>query len=358
MATFGAAPSSPPAVENYLNRMQHSGSFIMKSKPMNNPSTPVGSVLGAVEELQIPMLAGPTFPHPKPEDFDFMEPGEVILENVIVKTGAKDDPIGLTRAGPRERVLFKGEDTRIGILTCGGLCPGLNTVIQGIVCDSHFEYNVPEGNVLGIRGGFRGFSDPELWPPLVLTEKSVSNIHNLGGTILGSNRGGFEAPKVVDKMVEMQLDQLYCIGGDGTHAAAMLLTEEIRRRGLKIAVVGVPKTIDNDIMVIDRSFGFDTAVQEAVKAIKCARIEASACLHGIGIVKVMGRSCGYLAAHAALASRDVDICLIPEVEFDMEGPGGLIAHLRKLLRSQGYCVILVSEGTPIKAHQEAAAATG
>mmetsp|Transcript_26266 Transcript_26266/g.41102 ORF Transcript_26266/g.41102 Transcript_26266/m.41102 type:complete len:597 (+) Transcript_26266:25-1815(+) len=336
-----------------LWKMSLSGSFVMTN--CEDSSAPhqlrdCGCSLGAVKEFAISKVSndGETFPNPN-QDVEFMHEGEVILEKVVLKPSDKEEEqVAFVRAGPRERIVFEGTKTKIGIVTAGGLCPGLNTVIQGIVMDAHHVYKVPEGNILGIRGGFRGFTDPQLLPPLVLTPKLVKDIHNTGGTFLGSNRGGFDKEAVLESAIEMGLDVLFVIGGDGSHAAATLLAQEALRRGLKFVVVGIPKTIDNDIVIIDRSFGFDTAVQEAVRAIKSAKIEAAGCLHGVGIVKLMGRSCGYLTAHATLASRDVDICLIPEVDFVLEGPTGVWAHIRRLLRRQGHAVIVIAEGTPIK----------
>ncbi|EKX45877.1 hypothetical protein GUITHDRAFT_163159 [Guillardia theta CCMP2712] len=278
-----------------------------------------------------------------------MSDSDIILEKVVLKPDQEGgDCFAFVRAGPRAKIAFLGSETRIGIVTCGGLCPGLNTVIQEIVMTASRQYGVKEGNVLGIRGGFKGFLDPSLQPPVVLTPSSVRDIHNLGGTILGSNRGGFDCEKIVDAIERIKLDQLYVIGGDGTHAAALKLLEEARERKLKVSIIGIPKTIDNDICVIDRSFGFDTAVQEAINAIKSAKTEALSTSNGVGIVKLMGRSSGYLTAHATFGSRDVDVCLIPEIDFDLEGPHGLWSHIRKLLKAQGHAVIAIAEGTQIR----------
>jgi 6-phosphofructokinase 1 len=196
-------------------------------------------------------------------------------------------------------------------------------------------------SVLGIEGGYRGFYARNT---ILLDDKIVNDIHKRGGTVLGTSRGGHNTSKIVNSIQDRGINQVYVIGGDGTQRGASVIFEEIRRRGLKVSVVGIPKTIDNDIEVIDKSFGFDTAVEEAQRAINAAHVEALSSENGIGVVKLMGRHSGFIAMYATLASRDVDCCLIPESPFYLEGPGGLFEFIEKRLREYGHMVIVVAEG--------------
>jgi 6-phosphofructokinase 1 len=208
---------------------------------------------------------------------------------------------GLRRAGPRQRVYFQPGEVRAAIVTCGGLCPGLNTVIRELVCGLHDLYGV--SSVVGVVGGYRGFYARNM---VDLTPRSVNDIHKRGGTVRGTSRGGQDTGKIVDSVQDRGINQVYVIGGDGTLKGAASINEEVRRRGLKCAVVGVPKTIDNDIAVIHRSFGFDTAVEEAQRDISAAHVEAESAENGVGVVKLMGRNSGFIAMYATLASHDVD----------------------------------------------------
>ncbi|KAL8498192.1 hypothetical protein ACS0TY_021503 [Phlomoides rotata] len=195
--------------------------------------------------------------------------------------------------------------------------------------------------VLGISGGYRGFYSKNT---IALTPNTVNDIHKRGGTILGTSRGGHDKKKIVDSIQDRGINQVYIIGGDGTQKGAAVIFEEIRRRGLKVSVAGIPKTIDNDIPVIDKSFGFDSAVEEAERAINAAHVEATSHENGIGLVKLMGRYSGFIAMYATLASRDVDCCLIPESPFYLEGPGGLFEYIEKRLKENGHMVIVIAEG--------------
>ncbi|KAL2521777.1 ATP-dependent 6-phosphofructokinase 5 [Forsythia ovata] len=244
------------------------------------------------------------------------------------------------RAGPREKIYFKPEEVKAAIVTCGGLCPGLNDVIRQIVITLEI-YGVKK--IVGIPFGYRGFSDESL-AEMPLSRKVVQNIHLSGGSLLGVSRGGPSVSEIVDSMEERGINMLFVLGGNGTHAGANAIHEECHKRRLKVAVVGVPKTIDNDILLMDKTFGFDTAVEEAQRAINSAYIEAHSAYHGIGIVKLMGRSSGYIAMQASLASGQIDICLIPEVPFNLHGPHGVLSHLRHLLETKGSAVVCVAEG--------------
>ncbi|KAK4411714.1 ATP-dependent 6-phosphofructokinase, chloroplastic [Sesamum angolense] len=244
------------------------------------------------------------------------------------------------RAGPREKIYFKPEEVKAAIVTCGGLCPGLNDVIRQIVITLEI-YGVKQ--IVGIPFGYRGFSDSSL-TEMPLSRTVVQNIHLSGGSLLGVSRGGPTVTEIVDSMEERGINMLFVLGGNGTHAGANAIHEECRKRRLRIAVVGVPKTIDNDILHMDKTFGFDTAVEEAQRAIYSAYIEAHSAYRGIGIVKLMGRSSGFIAMQASLASGQIDICLIPEVPFNLHGPQGVLSHLKYLLETKGSAVVCVAEG--------------
>lgn len=268
----------------------------------------------------------------------FVDMDDTVPEKVVVH---KDSPRGVhfRRAGPRQKVYFSSDDVRACIVTCGGLCPGLNTVIREIVHSLDYMYGVSK--VFGIDGGYRGFYSKNI---ITLTPKTVNDIHKRGGTIIGTSRGGHDTTKIVDSIQDRGINQVYIIGGDGTQKGAAVIYEEIRRRGLKVIVAGIPKTIDNDIPVIDKSFGFDTAVEEAQRAINAAHVEAESAENGIGVVKLMGRYSGFIAMYATLASRDVDLCLIPESPFYLEGDGGLFEYIDKRLKENGHMVIVIAEG--------------
>ncbi|KAJ7974838.1 ATP-dependent 6-phosphofructokinase [Quillaja saponaria] len=268
----------------------------------------------------------------------FVSPEDVVAQKIVVQ---KDSPRGVhfRRAGPQEKVYFKSDDVRACIVTCGGLCPGINTVIRELVCSLNSMYDVDD--ILGIEGGYRGFYSKNT---LNLTPKVVNDIHKRGGTFLRTSRGGHDTNKIVDNIQDRGINQVYIIGGDGTQKGAALIYKEVERRGLQVAVAGIPKTIDNDIAVIDKSFGFDTAVEEAQRAINAAHVEVESVENGVGIVKLMGRYSGFIAMYATLASRDVDCCLIPESPFYLEGQGGLFEFIEHRLKENGHVVIVLAEG--------------
>ncbi|KAL1554993.1 6-phosphofructokinase, alpha subunit [Salvia divinorum] len=287
----------------------------------------------------------PTYPNPLQDNPAysavrqfFVDYDDTVAEKIVVHKDAVRG-VHFRRAGPRQRVFFESDDVQACIVTCGGLCPGLNTVIREIVCGLNHMYGVKR--VLGIDGGYRGFYSKNT---VSLTPKSVNDIHKRGGTVLGTSRGGYDTKKIVDSIQDRGINQVYIIGGDGTQKGAAVIFEEIRKRGLKVAVAGIPKTIDNDIPVIDKSFGFDSAVEEAERAITAAHVEATSFENGIGLVKLMGRYSGFIAMYATLASRDVDCCLIPESPFILEGPGGLLEYIQKRLKENGHMVIVIAEG--------------
>ncbi len=246
-------------------------------------------------------------------------------------------------AGPREMIYFNPPHVHAAIVTCGGICPGLNNVIRAVVRCFWYRYGVRR--ISGIQFGYRGLLENSPYPIIDLNPDVVDDIQGKGGTILGSSRGGGEkVVEIVDSLERLNINVLITIGGDGTLRGAWEIGEEIKKRGLKIAVIGVPKTIDNDLSFIQISFGFDTAVSNAVPSVIGAHTEAKASINGIGMVKVMGRESGFIAASTALAMSDVNFCLIPENPFDLDGPNGLLAHLKKRILDRGHAVILIAEG--------------
>jgi 6-phosphofructokinase 1 len=245
-------------------------------------------------------------------------------------------------AGPRRHIFFDPSKLKCALVTCGGLCPGLNDIIRSIVLELHYGYGV--NNIFGIRYGLQGFIAGYGHDLIDLTCKFVVNIHDRGGTVLGSSRGPQDIDEIVDSMERMNIGLLFMIGGDGTLTAANRITARIADRGLKIGVIGVPKTIDNDIYMVSRSFGFDTAVDVATSAIISASNEAEGYPNGLGLLKLMGRHSGFIAATAVLAQQDVNFVLIPEIDFDLEGPNGLLNALEKRLADRKHAVIVVAEG--------------
>jgi 6-phosphofructokinase 1 len=247
------------------------------------------------------------------------------------------------RAGPHAKIYHDPSWTRVGILTAGGLCPGLNNVIKGLVEILSFDYGVK--TIFGIRFGYAGLSPRFGYQPLMLDPDSVDTIHEHGGTILGSSRGQQPTDEMVDTLVRMNINVLFCIGGDGSLRCARDIAEECERRNLKISVVGVPKTIDNDLQFVGPSFGFETAVAEATNVIRNAHMEAKGTFNGIGLVKLMGRDSGFITAYAAIANPVVNFCLIPEMEFKLDGPTGLLAALeRRFASGKTHTVVVVAEG--------------
>lgn len=264
------------------------------------------------------------------------------LEN-LMKNIQESKPIpSFELAGPREKLYFDPSKLRCALVTCGGLCPGLNDIIRSIVLELYHCYNVQ--NIYGIRFGLQGFIPKYGHDVLELKPSTVVNIHEIGGTILGSSRGPQPIDEIVDSLERMNIGILFMIGGDGTLRAASAIADNIQSRGLKISVVGIPKTIDNDIYMVSKSFGFDTAVEVATQAIRSANIESEGYPNGIGLIKLMGRYSGFIAATATLAQQDVNFTLIPEVDFDIDGPNGFLAALDKRLTRRGHAVIVVAEG--------------
>lgn len=246
-------------------------------------------------------------------------------------------------AGPREKIFHDPAWSKAAILTAGGLCPGLNDVIKGLTCTLKLHYKIPM--VYGIRYGFRGLIPDFNLVPMVLTPENVDELHEYGGTILGSSRGRQDEERMVDTLVRMNINILFCIGGDGTSRCAHDVVKVIKRRKLSISVVCIPKTIDNDICSIDKSFGFETAVYETNSVITAAHNESKGAYNGVGLIKVMGRDSGFIAAYAALANSHVNYCIVPEEKISLEGgKDSLLGHLENRLKDKGHAVLLVAEG--------------
>ncbi|UCF98696.1 MAG: ATP-dependent 6-phosphofructokinase [Spirochaetaceae bacterium] len=246
------------------------------------------------------------------------------------------------KAGPRNKIYFEPAKTRVAVVTCGGLCPGINNVIRSLVMELHYRYEVR--TIYGIQYGFQGFIPRYEHEALLLTPQEVEDIHEKGGSILASSRGPQDVGEIVDCLERMNVCLLFTIGGDGTLRGAEEIYVEITRRNLKIAVIGIPKTVDNDIAFVKKTFGLETAFSVAAEAIRGAHTEARGAPYGVGIVKVMGRMSGFIAANAALALNEVNYVLIPEVPFDLEGEKGLFKSLEQRLRRRNHAVIIVAEG--------------
>jgi len=252
------------------------------------------------------------------------------------------DGLTFELAGPRAKLFFDPQKTRAGIVTCGGLCPGLNNVIRSLFQELHHAYGVQD--VLGFRGGYQGL-DPELGAePIALTSEFVNDIHQHGGTVLGTSRGPVDTGRAVDNLIKRGINILFTIGGDGTQRGGNVLFQEARRRGHALSVVGIPKTIDNDVAFVSRTFGYFTAVEEASKVLTRAHTEARSVDNGVALVKLMGRHAGFIAAGATVASQDVNLVLVPEVPFTLDGPDGFLAALKARILKRRHAVVVVAEG--------------
>jgi 6-phosphofructokinase 1 len=251
------------------------------------------------------------------------------------------DGLHFELAGPRDTLFFDPKVTRAGIVTCGGLCPGLNDVIRSLYLELRYAYGAME--VLGFRGGYQGLDPAVGAEPLVLTHEIVGGIHREGGTILGTSRGPVDIGRAVDNLIRRGVNILFTIGGDGTQRGANALYQEAKKRGHALAVVGIPKTVDNDVAFVTRSFGYLTAVQ-AAGVLHRAHTEARSVANGIALVKLMGRNAGFIAAGATVASQDVNFTLVPEVPFALDGDGGFLNALKKRILTRSHAVIVVAEG--------------
>ncbi len=304
-------------------------------------------------DFDIPTLGSAEFSSPLQElrqeahaDFIHDEEHRVLfdysLEKVRTSLNSDVEPVTIERSGPREKIYFNPGKTIAAVVTCGGLCPGLNDVIRGLVMTLNYSYGVR--TIYGIPYGYEGFIDKYGHSIINLTPDYVCDLHEKGGSVLGSSRGPQSKEKMVDKLVELKVNMLFVIGGDGTLRGAQDIVSEVASRGLKISVVGIPKTIDNDIEYMDKCFGFETAFAEAVRTVRCAHSEAKGYPNGVGLVKLMGRDSGFIAAFAAIADNSVNYVLIPEVPFYLDSKNGLLKCLEGRLARRGHAVVVVAEG--------------
>src|SRR5215468_5894488 len=291
--------------------------------------------------MNIPVLGAARFQSPLKR---WVNESERIPDTILrTVDGRGEDGLLFELAGAREHLFFDPPETRAGIVTCGGLCPGFNDVIRSLFLEMHYAYGVKE--VLGFRWGYQGLDPNHGAEPLVLTHEMVDGIHLQGGTILGTSRGPVDKARAVENLIRRGVNILFTIGGDGTQRGAREFFAEAQRRGHALSVVGIPKTIDNDIPFVARSFGFLTAVQEAAKVLQRAHTEARSVQNGIGLVKLMGRHAGFLTAAATVASQDVNFTLIPELPFQLDGKDGFLAALEQRIVKRGHAVIAVAEGS-------------
>jgi len=266
----------------------------------------------------------------------------VRVKRHIGGNASEAETLSFEEAGPRRRLFFNPAETTAAFVTCGGLSPGLNNVIRSGFLELTHNYGVRR--VLGIPNGYAGLNPDSGLEPTFMTERFVRNIHHLGGTVLGSSRGAQEPATMVDFMEAREIDILFCIGGDGTQRGAHGIQQEIERRGLPKSVVGIPKTIDNDVPFVELSFGYVTALEVASEVLRGAHVEAVGAPNGVGLVKLMGRAAGFIAAGAAIASQEANFVLVPEVPFPLEGEGGFLAALERRILTRGHAVIVVAEG--------------
>jgi 6-phosphofructokinase 1 len=282
---------------------------------------------------------------PSPLQYCRFIPHDAKISMSLIDSGLDDEnhaTFAFETAGPRGDIYFDSTKVKCAIVTCGGLCPGINDVIRAIVMEARYNYNVAA--VLGIRFGLEGFIPKYKHDIMELSPDNCADIHQFGGTVLGSSRGPQPPDEIVDALERMNVSVLFIVGGDGTMRAARKIREEIDARRSKISVIGIPKTIDNDISFVTRSFGFDSAVEKATEAILCAHTEAVGAYNGVGVVKVMGRESGFIAAQATLALKDVNFVLIPEYPFEMVGERGLLPALEQRLLKRKHAVIVLAEG--------------
>lgn len=294
----------------------------------------------------------------------FIRESQALLHKVIVDRSEPASPDMQEQpffelAGPRAKIFFDPSKTNAGIVTCGGLCPGINEVIRSLVRHLHFIYGVR--HVAGFKYGYQGFIARYGHDVVDLTTDFVDGIQDNGGTVLGSSRGEQDVVEIVDCLENMRINMLFVIGGDGTLRGAQAIVDEVARRDARIAVIGIPKTIDNDILYVDESFGFQTACSVAVSSLLAAHAESKGGPNGIGLVKLMGRHSGFIACQAALAMSDVNFVLIPELPFKLEGEHGFLNSLHDRLLRRRHAVIVVAEGAGqeyIKSESEKKDASG
>ncbi len=333
---------------NSIDAMDELGAYTSTPEPLPDPEELVISQLRPAEYVSPLAVRGTTFV----DDADRVVLAARTRQLDRCRAAGKEVP-SFEPAGPRERIAFNTHDLACGIVTCGGLCPGINDVIRSIVLTLTYAYGVR--HIIGYRYGYAGLAANPPSEPVLLHPERVENTHLHGGTLLGSSRGPQDLGAMIDTLARSGVGILFAIGGDGTLRGASALSAEIARRGLKIGVIGVPKTIDNDLLWTERSFGFSTAVEEARKVIAAAHAEARGAWNGVGIVKLMGRHSGFITAHATLASGDVNFCLVPEVPFILAGQGGFLEALENRLAARHHAVVAVAEGAGQEMIEQASA---
>ena len=301
-------------------------------------------------DLSIPVLGNAEIESPLTKKQKFVNEDLGVFLNIFAggehssNSNQQQKNITFEKAGPRQKIFFNPKTTKVAIVTCGGLCPGVNAIIRTLVRQLWNRYEVT--NIVGVKFGYSGLSN--LGQGFIeLNPKKVEDIHMQGGTILGSSRGMPAIEEIVNNLIKNNINILFVIGGDGTMKGAKKICAIVKEKQMKISVIGIPKTIDNDIPFVDTSFGFHTAVERAGEAVKAAHEEARGHFNGIGLVKVMGRNAGFIAANAALATGVVNLCLIPEVHFTLEGENGIIKTLKKCFKEIGYAVIVIAEGAGV-----------
>jgi len=291
--------------------------------------------------------------HPTPLDFEspnhpnaahFVPESQRVRYNIRLGTVEQQpaDDLSFQEAGPRQQLYFDPASTTAAVVTCGGLSPGLNNVIRSLYDELTENYGVPR--FLGIRNGYLGLDPGAELEPIELTREFVDPIDKLGGTVIGTSRGPQDTGVIADFLQARNIDMLFCVGGDGTQRGANAIFQELQRRGADVAIIGIPKTIDNDIPFVGLSFGYATALEKAAEVIRGAHVEARGAINGIGLVKLMGRHAGSIAAGASVVSQEVDFTLVPEIRFPIDGDGGLLAALERRIRGRGHAVVVVAEG--------------
>lgn len=321
----------------------------MAKKSSNNITEETTAPDFSIERLGTPHYDSPLITHPKGKlgATGFINDNERIVCDLRIEHIKQDisegkDPPSMEVAGPREKIFFDPSDVRAAIVTCGGLCPGINDVIRALYMEMHYRYRVRK--VIGIRYGYSGLVPRIGLPPLDIKPQMVENIHREGGTFLGSSRGPQDSKEIVDFLERERINLLFTIGGDGTQRGALDIANEIERRKHKAGVIGIPKTIDNDISYVERSFGFNTAVSIAKDVLRTGHEEARGAYNGVAVVKLMGRHSGFIASMAAVANGDANYVLIPEVPFDMDGECGFLKILERRLEERKHALVVVAEG--------------
>eukprot|EP01062_Namystynia_karyoxenos_P014156 TRINITY_DN150_c0_g3_i1.p1 TRINITY_DN150_c0_g3~~TRINITY_DN150_c0_g3_i1.p1 ORF type:complete len:608 (+),score=175.83 TRINITY_DN150_c0_g3_i1:110-1825(+) len=298
---------------------------------------------GMLDEEQVNKIQNPMevhWPH-----MPFQGPHEQVIGEVLTNDSCGRDGMtrglsgGFVRAGATRKIWWDPKSVRAGIVTCGGLCPGLNSIVREVTRCLRHCYGVD--SVTGFRSGYNGMRKPDEYPPIRLTTETCRDIHQKGGSLIEAGRGGFNPDALCDTLHSHGINLLFVVGGDGTQWAADVLVQAAQERNLPVSVVGIPKSIDNDVCFFDRTFGFETAVQAGCVVIRHGHVEASSCHNGVAVVKLMGRDAGFVARNAALASTLADAVLIPEVDWKLQD---LLDHVVATLRRKHHMVIVVAEG--------------